>query len=417
MTAAAPAPLRLDPADQAWMKDPATRAVMDALEAARPGASRYVGGCIRNALLGKPVADVDIATRLLPEQVIEAARAAGLKPVPTGLRHGTISIISGGRPFEVTTLRRDVETDGRRAVVAFTQDWNEDARRRDFRLNALYADRNGTIYDPTGGLADLDPCRFVFVGSAENRIREDYLRTLRLFRFEAWYGAGAPDREGVEAAARLKQGLHTLSAERVWSELKKLLAAPDPGPAIAVMAEHGILSEILGVNGNLRILGGIINQDISAGLEPDPLLRFAALVGGGPERIRIMAAKLKMSNAESQRLQGAVDPSLCGEVEAAFTDMAAAERAIMSLGARAFEDQVRLSAAGDVAPPPRDWTLLAKFAREWQQPDFPVSGGDLILLGYEPGPMLGDAMDALKAHWIAERFEPTREELIARLKH
>ncbi|WP_339747932.1 CCA tRNA nucleotidyltransferase [uncultured Maricaulis sp.] len=408
---------RLDPAAQAWMRDPATRAVMAALDAARAGASRYVGGCVRNALLGKPVADVDIATQLLPDQVMAAARAAGLKPVPTGIRHGTITVVADGRPFEVTTLRRDVETDGRRAVVAFTDDWSEDARRRDFRLNALYADNDGIIHDPTGGLADLDPCRFVFVGSAEDRIREDYLRTLRLFRFEAWYGTGAPDAEGLAAAQRLKAGLHTLSAERVWLELKKLLSAPNPGPAVALMATHEILSEILGVNGSLRILVGIIDQDISAGLEPDPLLRFVALVGGGPERIRIMAAKLKMSNAESQRMQGAVDPSLCGEVEAAFTDMAAAERAIMSLGARAFEDQVRLSAAGDVAPPPRDWTLLAKFAREWQQPDFPVSGGDLILLGYEPGPMLGDAMDALKAHWISERFEPTKEALIARLKH
>jgi poly(A) polymerase len=408
---------RLDPAAQGWMTDPATRAVMAALEAARPDASRFVGGCVRNALLGKPVADVDIATQLLPNEVIAAARAAGLKPVPTGLRHGTITIISSGRPFEVTTLRHDVETDGRRAVVAFTDDWTADARRRDFRLNALYADSAGIIHDPAGGLADLDPCRFVFVGSAEDRIREDYLRTLRLFRFEAWYGSGSPDPAGLAAARQLKAGLHTLSAERVWAELKKLLSAPDPGPAVALMAEHEILSEILGVNGSLRILVGIIDQDISAGLEPDPLLRFVALVGGGPERIRIMAAKLKMSNAESQRMQGAVDPSLCGEVEAAFTDMAAAERAIMSLGARAFEDQVRLAAAGDVAPPPRDWTLLAKFAREWQQPDFPVSGGDLILLGYEPGPMLGDAMDALKAHWVAERFAPTKEELIARLKH
>ncbi|MEP4164822.1 CCA tRNA nucleotidyltransferase [Maricaulis sp.] len=407
---------RLDPARQTWMQAPETVAVMEALDAARPGGSRFVGGCVRNALLGEPVADVDIATQLLPDETIAAAKAAGLKAVPTGKAHGTITVIAGGVPFEVTTLRRDVSTDGRRAVVTFTEDWAEDAQRRDFRLNALYADRTGAIIDPTGGLEDVAPRRFVFVGTPENRIREDYLRILRLFRFEAWYGGGDPDPAGLAAAAALKDGLHKLSVERVWAELKKLLAARDPRAALAAMAQAGILDLILGVNGSLRVLGGIVDQDIQYGLAPDSLLRFVALADGGPERIRTMAAKLKMSNAETRRLEGAVDPSAREDVTRAFSDMAAAERAIMALGARAFEDQARLQAAGEVAPPPRDWTLLAKFAREWAEPEFPVKGGDLILLGYEPGPMLGDALDELKAHWVAERFEPTREELIARLK-
>ncbi|WP_203292969.1 CCA tRNA nucleotidyltransferase [Maricaulis parjimensis] len=415
MSTAASVPHRLDPADHDWMSAPATRRVMAALEAACPGGSRFVGGCVRNALLGKPVADVDIATQLLPDETIAAARAAGLRPVPTGKAHGTITIVCDGEPFEVTTLRRDVETDGRRAVVAFTKDWAEDAQRRDFRLNALYADADGVILDPTGGLKDVENRRFVFVGSAENRIREDYLRILRFFRFEAWYGSGSLDVAGLEAAAKLQEGLDNLSAERVWSEFKKLLAAPDPGAVIAVMSEAGILTRILGVNGSLRVLTGIIAQDVEYGLAPDSLLRFAALADGGPERIKTMAAKLRMSNAEARRLSGAVDPSAREDVTEAFSDLAAAERALMTLGARAFEDQVRLQAAGEVAPPPRDWTLLAKFAREWKEPDFPVKGGDLILLGYEPGPMLGDAMDELKAHWIAERFEPTKEELLAKL--
>lgn len=408
-------PVRLDPDRHAWMRAPATRRVMAALEAACPGGSRFVGGCVRNALLGEPVADVDIATQLTPDETIAAARAAGLKPVPTGKAHGTITIVCDGEPFEVTTLRRDVETDGRRAAIAFTRDWAEDAQRRDFRLNALYADPDGTIHDPTGGLKDVENRRFVFVGSPENRITEDYLRILRLFRFEAWYGSGSPDEAGLTAATKLRDGLHKLSAERIWSEFKKLLAAPNPLAALTAMSQAGILELILGVNGSLRVLGGIIDQDVHYGLAPDSLLRFAALADGGPERIRTMAANLKMSNAETRRLQGAVDPSAREDVTEAFSDLHAAERALMKLGARAFEDQVRLQAAGEVAPPPRDWQLLAKFAREWQEPDFPIKGGDLILLGYEPGPMLGDAMDALKAHWIAERFEPTKEELLARL--
>lgn len=415
MRASKAVPDRLNPAEHDWMTASSTRRVMAALEAARPGGSRFVGGCVRNALLGRPVADIDIATQLMPDETIAAARAAGLKPVPTGKAHGTITIVCDGEPFEVTTLRRDVETDGRRAVVAFTTDWTEDARRRDFRLNALYADRDGVILDPTGGLEDVEKRRFVFVGSAEDRIREDYLRILRLYRFEAWYGTGSPDDAGFSAAAKLQEGLDKLSVERVWSEVKKLLAAPDPGPVIRRMDEAGILQRILGVNGSLRVLTGIIAQDVEYGLAPDSLLRFAALANGGPERIKTMAAKLKMSNAETRRLSGAVDPSAREDVTEAFSDLQAAERALMTLGARAFEDQVRLQAAGEVAPPPRDWTLLAKFAREWQEPDFPVKGGDLILLGYEPGPMLGDAMDELKAHWIAERFEPTKEELLAKL--
>lgn len=408
---------RLDPQVHDWMSSKATRAVFDALEAERPNGSRFVGGCVRNALFGEPVADIDIATQLLPEQVIAAAGAAGLKAIPTGIDHGTVTLISAGIHYEVTTLRRDVETDGRRAVIAFTEDWAEDAQRRDFRLNALYADPAGLIHDPTGGLADLEARRFVFVGDPEARIREDYLRVLRFFRFEAWYGTGRPDPAGLAAAKALQDGLSTLSAERVWAEIKKLLTAPNPSNAIGLMCETGIVKQLLGVNGSLRVLRAIIDQDVEYAMAPDSMLRFAALVGGGPERIKTMAAKLKMSNAEAQRLKGTVNPAAREDVHKAFGDLAAAERAIMTLGARAFEDQARLAAASETAPPPRDWRLLAQYAAEWKQPDFPITGGDLILLGYEPGPMLGDALDALKAHWIAERFEPSKDELLARLPH
>lgn len=232
---------------QPWLESQATRAVMRALEAAGgAGCARFVGGCVRNSLLGQPVDDIDIATRLRPEQTMAALKAAGLKAVPTGVEHGTVTGVSERRPYEITTLRRDVETDGRRAVVAFTEDWAEDAARRDFRLNALYADAAGTVFDPTGGgLEDAAAGRIVFVRWAETRIREDYLRILRFFRFYAWYGRGEPDAVGLAACAKLKGGMAQLSAERVSKEMLKLLTAPDPRAAVRAMAETGVLAQVL----------------------------------------------------------------------------------------------------------------------------------------------------------------------------
>jgi poly(A) polymerase len=218
------------------MTAPPTQAVIHALEAAGgPGCARFVGGCVRDALLKRPIGDIDIATTLRPDAVTAALTAAGLKAAPTGIEHGTVTAISSGKPFEITTLRRDVETDGRRAVVAFTEDWAEDAARRDFRLNALYLQPDGTLNDPTGGgIADAHAGRIVFVGDAETRIREDYLRILRFFRFLAWFGRGEPDAAGLAACAALKDGARGLSGERVSKELLKLLAAYDPRPAVAL---------------------------------------------------------------------------------------------------------------------------------------------------------------------------------------
>jgi poly(A) polymerase len=225
------------------MTRPATVAVMQALEAkGGSGSARFVGGSVRNTILKKPVDDVDIATTLTPDAVTEALDAAGLRSVPTGVDHGTVTAISEGLPFEITTLRRDVATDGRRAVVAFTQSWEEDAQRRDFRLNALYADRSGAIFDPTGqGLADARAGKIVFVGDPMTRIREDYLRILRYFRFHAWYGKGEPDRAGLAACEAGRARLADCSAERVAKEMLKLLAADDPRPALRLMASTGVL--------------------------------------------------------------------------------------------------------------------------------------------------------------------------------
>ena len=261
-----------------WMT--AAAPVMDALEAAGGGdCARYVGGCVRNTLLGKPVSDIDIATRLTPEAVIVALKAAGLKAVPTGVEHGTVTAISDSKPYEITTLRRDVATDGRRAVVAFTDDWGEDAQRRDFTLNALYAQRDGNLFDPTGqGIADCRAGRIVFVGEAEARVREDYLRILRFFRFFAWNGAGPADAAALAACERLKGELKSLSAERVSKELLKLLAANDPRQAVGLMMRSGVLGEVLPAPIDVARFEGLVGIEDEILFETDAVLRLAALL-------------------------------------------------------------------------------------------------------------------------------------------
>ena len=279
-----------------WLTAPQTVAVLDALEAAG-GEGRFVGGCVRDALIGRPVADIDIATPMTPQAVVDAVTRAGLKAVPTGIEHGTVTVVSSGRPYEVTTLRRDVTTDGRRATVAFTEDWAEDAARRDFRLNALYADRTGAVFDPTGeGVADAEAGRIVFVGEPERRIREDYLRILRFFRFRAWFGRGEADGAALAACSALKAGISQLSAERISAELIKLLSAPDPRAAVHLMADTGVLFEVLPWAGDASMFLPMIQID------RDPILRLSSLLPGDPDVVREAAEKLRLSNAQKARL-------------------------------------------------------------------------------------------------------------------
>ena len=378
---------------QPWLEAKATRAVMAALQAAGgPDCARFVGGCVRNSLLGQPVDDIDIATRLRPEETMTALQAAGLKAVPTGLEHGTVTGVSERKPYEITTLRRDVETDGRRAVVAFTEDWAEDAARRDFRLNALYADAAGTVFDPTGGgLADAAEGRIVFVGEAETRIREDYLRILRFFRFQAWYGRGEPDAAGLAACAALKGGMARLSAERVSKELLKLLAAPDPRPAVRAMAETGVLDQVLPEAQPLAMFDALCEAS------PDPVLRLSALLPEDADTVVRIAGDLRLSNAVRDRLAAAV-----ADGPAVTPGMTAAEAraAIYRLGRAAFEDRLsRAEAArgGDCAG-------LRRLAAEWTAPKMPVGGRDLARLGLKPGPETGRILKAFEDAWIAEDF-------------
>lgn len=379
---------------QDWLDADATRRVMAALEAAGgPDCARFVGGCVRNALIGQPVDDVDIATTLTPEQTDQAIRAAGLKAAPTGLAHGTVTAIADHRPFEITTLRRDVSTDGRSATVAFTDNWAEDAARRDFRLNALYADAEGRVLDPTGeGVADALTGRIVFVGDPAARIQEDYLRILRFFRFFAWYGRGEPDAAGLAACTALASGMTRLSAERVSKELMKLLAAPDPGPAVAAMDAAGVLERILPEGERTPAFDAMVR------LSDDPVLRLMVLTPADAAAAVAASRRLRLPNRIRDRLAAAagveVDPSMTAvQVRAA----------VYRHGAQAVVDALlRRSAERPDEAPTLD--RLRDIAEAWAPPRLPVGGRDLARLGVPPGPETGRLLKAFEDGWVADDF-------------
>jgi len=382
--------------DQAWLTASSSRTVMAALEAAGgPGCARFVGGCVRNALIGAPVDDIDIATTLKPEQTDKAIRAAGLKAVPTGMAHGTVTAVTERTPFEITTLRRDVSTDGRNATVAFTDDWAEDAGRRDFRLNALYADADGTVFDPTGhGIADAEAGRIVFVGEPETRITEDYLRILRFFRFFAWYGRGEPDAEALAACRKLAPGMARLSAERVSKELLKLLAAPDPRQAMAAMASALVLGELLPEAGTLDLF------DATASLTDDPVLRLMVMLPPDAALVRTVSARLRFANATRDRLAEAALAQ--PDVSLSMSD-AATRGLIYRRGAGAVTDALHRAWAEQ---PGRgeDARRLLRLAQDWTPPVLPVGGRQVARLGVEPGPETGRLLKAFEDSWIADDF-------------
>lgn len=374
-----------------WISAPGVQAVLRMLTDA--GHRAYlVGGCVRNALLGAPVTDMDIATDALPERVSALGKAAGLKVVPTGIEHGTVTVVAGHEPHEVTTFRRDVETFGRHAVVAFSDRVEDDAARRDFTMNALYADAEGGVIDPLGGLEDLRARRVRFVGDAGERIREDYLRILRFFRFHAWYGDGEAglDAEGLAAAAENSAGLETLSRERVGAEMRKILAAPDPAPVVATMQVSGILGRIL-PGADARALAPLVH--LEGVYAPDPIRRLAALGGADP------ADRLRLSRAEAKRLASLTDAigAPAGPAEIAYRQDAELAR-----------DVLLLRAALTGAELPRGWE--AEIARG-ASARFPVAADDLMP-GLS-GAALGERLREIEARWIASGFELSREQLLA----
>lgn len=421
------ADFRLDPAAHPWMTRREVAAVAAALAAAwpkdKPGpAGRFVGGCVRDAILGRPVGDIDIATPLTPEQVIEALHAAGLKAAPTGVEHGTVTAVANGFPVEVTTLRRDVETDGRRAVVAFTEDWTEDSERRDFRLNAIYADPDGTLFDPQGGVADAHAGRIVFIGDAEMRIREDYLRILRFFRFRAWFGRGEADAVALAACKAQVKGMRTLSVERIWKELKKLLAAPDPVPSLTDMAAAGVLEQTLPEAFALDLIGGLVALEKREGWTADAMLRLEALAPPLELIAMKLRRRLKLSNAEGDRLSAWARLELKPRTLLDRPESYLAT-ALYPVDRQAALDRARLAWAFDSAKDELDepvvaaWRKLVGFMETWERPVFPVSGEDVMAAGIPKGPPVGAALKALEALWLKGGFKATREQLLAALPH
>ncbi len=386
--------------------------------------ARIAGGAVRNALIGQPVADVDIATTTLPGETMRRAEAAGFKAVPTGFEHGTVTVIAGGRPFEVTTLRADIETDGRHARVSFGRDWKADAERRDFTINALYAKADGTVIDLVGGLADIEARRLRFIGDPEQRIREDYLRILRFFRFFAWYGAGRPDAEGLKACARLKGGLDRLSAERVWAELKRLFSSPDPSRSLLWMRQSGVLTQVLPESEKWGIdaIHGLVKAEQDLGWQPDPLLRLEAIVPPDAARLKRMAARLKLSTREGNRLgEWCLSPAL--EADATEAQLA---KALYRGDRQGFVDRLRLSLASARAKAIEDdgammaaagFARLLGFAEKWEKPVFPIKGGDISALGAAPGPKVGAVLRQLEEGWIASAFTLRRDALLERAAH
>ncbi len=397
-----------------WLKDESLQAVLAALNA-RDGATRIVGGAVRNALFGEPVRDIDLATIFVPDEIIERAKASGLKTAPTGIEHGTVTVIASGTPFEVTTLRSDVETDGRRAVVAFTADWLEDARRRDFTINALYCDDEGTIFDPLGGLPDVTARRVRFIGNADERIREDYLRILRFFRFFAWYGHGRPDPSGLKAVTRLKDGLAGLSAERVWAEIKRLLAASDPARALLWMRTTEIFQRVLPESWGIDAIHRLMAAERAEGWTVDPLLRLQAVLPPDAGNVKALADRLKLSRAEAKRLNAWAKAP---DADVALDEAALAER-LYRYGTEAVHDRLvhafaREAEGGNRAAAAALRKQIA-FADKWQKPVFPLKGADLLEAGMKTGPAVGRRLKALEKAWVESGFAGDREALLDQL--
>jgi poly(A) polymerase len=396
--------VKIEPQQHGWMTAPETLAVMSAL-----GEARFVGGAVRNALLDAPVVDIDIAVPIPPEEALARLRAKGIKVVETGLDHGTVTAIAGTHAFEITSLRRDVETDGRRAKVAFTDDWAADAARRDFTINALYATADGEIFDYATGIEDLRAGKVRFMGDAGRRIAEDYLRVLRLFRFHAWYGKGELDAEGLRAAAEARSKLKSLSAERVAKELLRLLEAAHPAPVLRIMAAAGILPELLPGALQLQRLERLTELDAGNLFPRDPVLRLAALLPDDAKAAQAVAEALKFSNADRIRLEQA----LGGEQIAPQLSAQDARRLLYRLGAARFRDKVMLQWAGSGAG---GWRMLLDMADSWQRPRFPLTGRDVMQAGVPEGPDVGRVLAEVEDWWIQGDFAAGESALRDRLK-
>jgi len=395
-----------------WLMAPNLQRVLSVLNEGEAEA-RIAGGAVRNALLNEPISDIDIATTLVPRDVTLRARENGLKTVPTGIEHGTVTVICEGDTFEVTTLRQDIETDGRHAKVLYGTDWEADARRRDLTINALYMNADGTVFDPLNGLPDVSSQTVRFIDDAETRIKEDYLRILRFFRFFAWYGKFRPDAEGLKASARLKEGLADLSVERIWQELIKLLSAPDPSRAILWMRQTGVLSAVLPESEKWGIdaLPALIETEASEGWETDGLLRLMAILPPQPEKMQALSTRLKLPNKVRDRLKlwaGTPEPDALLKQDDFYKSAYRQDR-------QALNDRLYLAIA-------RRDDRSKKFARQmkwlnrWESPEFPLRGQDILEKGVQPGPRVAEILNRIEAQWIEGGFKATRENLLDQIE-
>ncbi len=413
-------PSRIDPPH--WMTTPEAQAVMAALTAGGAEA-RFVGGCVRNGVLDLPVTDIDIATPEPPERVMALLETAGIKAVPTGIDHGTVTAVAGERPFEITTLRFDVKTFGRHAEVEFTDDWEADAARRDLTINALFCAPDGTLYDYVDGLADLRARRVRFVGDAAKRIEEDHLRLLRFFRFYAYYGAPPPDAAALEACRAWAGSLGKLSGERICKEIRLTLAASDPAGILALMVETGVLGEVLPEAKGVALLAALVPLERGEpAVAPDPVRRLAAVLregGAGAASAEHVARRWHLSNADASRLAQLSGPT---ETVGRTDGMALARRRLYRLGPTLVGDLTLLAwamsraANGDDAARDDAFRGLFRLAGDWQPVDLPVRGADVTDLGVTAGPDVGALLTAVESWWEAGDFQAGRDEALAKLR-
>lgn len=401
------------------MAAPDTAALFDALTAGG-GAVRFVGGCVRDAVIGRTVSDIDLATDLVPARIIELLEEKKIRAVPTGIEHGTITAIPAERPFEITTLRRDVATDGRRAEVAFTDDWAADAARRDFTMNALSADPDGTVYDYVGGLSDLRAGRVRFIGAAEERIAEDYLRILRFFRFHAKYASTMPDTEALQACRDASSQVEKLSGERVWQELSRILVVAEPLRVFVLMEEAGILRLLFPVRRSNARLQALAALEGMVKLAPEPVRRLTALIQPDRQEASQIATRLRLSRAETSRLDNL--SASRGETRAGMPELAL-RRSLYTLGVDFYQDLILLDWADQIARDPSvaagnilEWKATWDAAHDWVPPTFPVTGEDIIAAGIEEGPDVGEVLEDLEDWWIEQAFRPDRDGCLDRLR-
>jgi tRNA nucleotidyltransferase/poly(A) polymerase len=399
-----------------WLHEPRLRTLFELL-CKDGGTAMVAGGAVRNALMELPVDEVDLCTDLLPQEVTKRVEDAGHKAIPTGIEHGTITAVIDSMAFEITTLREDIETDGRHAVVKFGTDWQGDAERRDLTMNGLFCDRDGNVYDYVGGVEDIRTGVVRFIGDSDRRIKEDSLRILRFFRFFAWYGQGRPDAAGLKACNANKMLLSGLSVERVWMETKKLLSAPDPSRGLLWMRTTGILGGILPetVKWGIDSIPGLLRNEQTHGWSADPLLRLMAMIRPHDETVMQLAKRLLLSKSDTARLVHWAD-SVAPPIETKTGEL---EKLLYRGNQQGMLDAMRLEIVHlqnrDDEAGSEAMARLVKHVQDWQKPELPIKGQDLLDTGMSPGKQVGERLSALEEEWIESGFALTREDLLSKL--